>query len=257
MSQGNIDHMTIPKQNELYQKQGFCGPLTFCSETQAKQWRSDFYNAIEQSEIDAKATNKNLSAFHHTYPWAYALCTQTFILDQISKILQSENIVLWAMHFWYKEPGSTTYIPWHQDRDYWPMKPAINATAWVALGECNEENGCLRLIPETHHKTFDHVELGAKAAFKKGITQIDDSKAQNMMMNPGQVVFFNESTVHGSNANTSKQARVACSIRYTLPSVKFIIDDWQGDKERIKTFLVKGEDTHHLNDDINGTVPLH
>jgi hypothetical protein len=47
---------------------------------------------------------------------------------------------------------------------------------------------------------------------------------------------------------------VACSIRYTSPDVKFLMDRWS-DPDRIRTFLVRGLDTHHLNDAIRGTAP--
>jgi hypothetical protein len=37
--------------------------------------------------------------------------------------------------------------------------------------------------------------------------------------------------------------------------VKFKIEEWGGDKERVKTYLVRGVDTHHYNDAIAGTIP--
>ena len=75
-------------------------------------------------------------------------------------------------------------------------------------------------------------------------------------MNPGEVVFFNEGTFHGSEANTSDIPRVALSIRYTTPEVRFLTDQWS-DAGRIKTFLLRGEDTHHLNDAIRGAPPAY
>jgi len=33
------------------------------------------------------------------------------------------------------------------------------------------------------------------------------------------------------------------------------MDDWGGDKTRIRTYLVRGVDTLHRNDDIVGNIP--
>jgi ectoine hydroxylase-related dioxygenase (phytanoyl-CoA dioxygenase family) len=238
-----------------FQENGFAGPIQFCSSSRAELWRQEFFNVIGQSSDNPKPANMNLSAFHHDHKWAYDICTNETILNNISAILKSENIVLWAMHFWYKEPGNNKYIPWHQDKNYWPMEPVINATAWVSLGVSNANNGCLRLVPGSHTQDYEHVKLDDKSAFGEGIKNVDENNALDIEMQPGEAVFFNEGTIHGSKANTSSMARVACSIRYTVPSVRFQIDEWTGDKERIKTFLVKGKDEYGYNDNIIGKIP--
>jgi ectoine hydroxylase-related dioxygenase (phytanoyl-CoA dioxygenase family) len=242
-------------EQKSFEENGYVGPIRFCSEDQAKEWKNEFFIAIGQNEDEAKEANMDLSAFHHKYPWAYRLCSDENILDNISDLLDCDDVFLWAMHFWYKAPFCKKFIPWHQDKNYWPMKPAINVTAWIALGESNKENGCLRLIPKSHKKDYDHVDQGENSSFAQGVDVDDEKNAIDVEMKPGEVVFFNESTLHGSNANTSSMPRVACSVRYTVPSVKFKIDDWTGNKDRIKTFLVKGEDHYHYNDAITGCVP--
>jgi ectoine hydroxylase-related dioxygenase (phytanoyl-CoA dioxygenase family) len=178
-------------------------------------------------------------------------------VNAIQQIL-GPDLVLWAMHFWYKEPGNGKFIPWHQDINYWPMEPAINATAWMSLGFSIKENGCLRVIPGTHKQHVAHIALGDdNSVFEQGLASdaVDESKAVDLEMSPGQIAFFNEATFHGSEANNSNIPRVAFSVRYTTPEVKFKMVEWGGDTSRIKTFLVSGEDRLHLNDDIRGTVP--
>ncbi|MNF97294.1 hypothetical protein D3C84_801180 [compost metagenome] len=74
-------------------------------------------------------------------------------------------------------------------------------------------------------------------------------------MSPGQIAFFNEATFHGSENNKSNIPRVAFSVRYTTPEVKFKMAEWGGDTTRIRTFLVNGEDRLKLNEEIKGVVP--
>jgi hypothetical protein len=67
-------------------------------------------------------TEINMSAWHLQHRWAYDLATHCSILEAMKEIL-GPDLILWAMHFWYKEPNNDKFIPWHQDINYWPMEP--------------------------------------------------------------------------------------------------------------------------------------
>lgn len=240
-----------------YVEEGYSGPTQGLSLEESDRYYDEFFKVLGQSKYEPGPTKVNLSAWHHQHHWSYELATHPSIVNAIQQIL-GPDLVLWAMHFWYKEPGNGKFIPWHQDINYWPMEPAINATAWMSLGYSIMENGCLRVIPGTHKKHIAHVALGdGNSVFEQGLASdaVDESKAVDLEMSPGQIAFFNEATFHGSEANDSNIPRVAFSVRYTTPEVRFKIVEWGGDTSRIKTFLVSGEDRFHLNDDIRGTVP--
>ena len=93
------------------------------------------------------------------------------------------------------------------------MEPRINLTAWIAIGPTFPENGCLRLIPGSHKQWLDdeYTQLDRDSAFSRGLAadQIDESNAVDMVMDPGDVVFFSEATLHGSHANHSDVPRLA------------------------------------------------
>jgi ectoine hydroxylase-related dioxygenase (phytanoyl-CoA dioxygenase family) len=241
---------------EQYADLGYSGPFRAFSDAEAAALRTRFFQTIGQSEAAPGPTKTYLSAWHHQYRWAYDMATQPAILDRIESIL-GPDIVMWAMHFWYKEPRSGKRIPWHQDAAYWQITPKKNVTAWIALGPTFLENGCLRIIPGSHRQLVEHKPLNdATSHFANGLPPeaIDDKSAVSLEMQPGEFVIFNEATYHGSEANGSDVPRVALSVRYTSPDVKFEIEKWS-DAGRIKTFLVRGTDTHHLNDAIRGDVP--
>ncbi|WP_127586881.1 phytanoyl-CoA dioxygenase family protein [Paenibacillus koleovorans] len=242
---------------EQFHEAGYSGPIQALTLEEADRYNQLFFEELGQSKFEPGPTKINLSAWHHRRKWAYELATHPALVEPITQIL-GPDVVLWAMHFWYKEPGNTKFIPWHQDINYWPMEPAINATAWVSLGWSIRENGCLRIIPGTHRSIVPHVDLGNDAsAFQEGIdaSYVDESKAIDIEMTPGQIVYFNEATFHGSEMNSSNIPRVAFSVRYTTPEVKFKMADWGGDTNRIRTFQVRGEDRFRLNDDIIGAIP--
>ncbi|HZG87753.1 phytanoyl-CoA dioxygenase family protein [Paenibacillus sp.] len=240
-----------------YEEEGYSGPIQGLTSEEAEDGYRRFFETIGQSRHACGPTSSPMSAWHHRHAWAYELATHPSIVTVMQDIL-GPDLILWAMHFWYKEPFNDKFIPWHQDIHYWPMDPPINATAWVSLGFSLAENGCLRVIPGTHGGETVHAPIGDDgSAFREGVRpeDVDETKAIDLEMAPGQIAFFNERIVHGSNRNGSPIPRVAFSVRYTTPEVKFKIDEWEGDKNRIRTFLVSGEDRRRYNDAIRGEPP--
>ncbi len=87
--------------------------------------------------------------------------------------------------------------------------------------------------------------------------QLGESSALDLEMAPGEVVFFNEATLHGSDANSSDLPRLAYALRFTTPEARF---DSDGVKESgmdyyAKTMLVRGEDRFHYNDFLKAEAP--
>jgi ectoine hydroxylase-related dioxygenase (phytanoyl-CoA dioxygenase family) len=241
---------------EQYNEQGYTGPIRVFSEDYAAALRKHFFTTIGQSEGSPAPTKAYMSAWHHQHRWAYDMAADPRILDALEPFV-GPNIVMWAMHFWYKAPRTGVHIPWHQDAAYWHLTPKKNVTAWVALGPTFLANGCLRILPGTHRSLVEHAPTGdPNSSFANGLPRelIDESRALDLPMQPGEMVIFNEATYHGSKANTSDTARVAFSMRYTSPDVKFEMEKWS-DPGRIKTFLVRGADDYHLNDAIRGAPP--
>ena len=245
---------------DQFRDEGYTEPVPLLTPEEAAAARRAFYAAIGQSEESPGPNNDRTGGFNLRYRWAYDLATNEKVLDHVEKVL-GPDIVLWATVFWYKEPHNTKYIPWHQDASYWPMEPRINLTAWIALGPTFPKNGCLRLIPGSHKDWLDdeYQPLDNDSQFSRGLSaaQVDESKAVDMSMQPGEVTFFSEATLHGSNNNGSDVARLGFSSRFTIPEVKF---DVEGLKEQnidylARTTLVRGEDKYHYNDAIRADPP--
>ena len=237
-------------------EEGYTGPIKVLAIEEATEGRKSFFKTIEQTECNAGPTQLRLGGFNLKYKWAHDISINDKILNYVELAL-GPNIILWATVFWYKEPHNTKYIPWHQDASYWPMEPRINLTAWIALGHTFRENGCLRLIPGSHRTWLDdkYRKLDKNSSFSKGLDsdQVNESNAIDLEMEPGEVVFFSEGTLHGSNANTSNIPRIGYSLRFTTPEVKFnkgVLEE-QGLGYLARTVLVRGVDDYHLNDSLS------
>jgi hypothetical protein len=247
-----------PFSADQYREEGYTGPIRLFSPEQAAVYRRSFYEAIGQDEERPGPATSTVAGFNLQHRWAHEIATHPVLLDRIEEVL-GPNLVCWAMYFWYKEPHNGKYIPWHQDAVYWPMKPRINMTAWVALGPTSKENGCLRVIPGSHKEWLDehYQDLDAAAQLGRGLTadQVDESRAVDFEMSPGEVVFFSEATLHSSTPNISDIPRVACSIRYTTPEVLFDTAEVLKRFAHVRPILVRGDDPYGHNDAIAGQIP--
>ena len=57
--------------------------------------------------------------------------------------------------------------------------------------------------------------------------QIDESKAVDLELNPGDISIHNPFIIHGSNANLSEQWRIGLTLRYIPTSTYVNREDWE------------------------------
>ncbi|MHA1529890.1 MAG: phytanoyl-CoA dioxygenase family protein, partial [Alphaproteobacteria bacterium] len=71
------------------------------------------------------------------------------ILDMVEQLI-GPDICLWNMSFFAKPALDGKKTPWHQDGQYWPIRPLATCTVWIAIDAATPGNGCLRYIPGSH-----------------------------------------------------------------------------------------------------------
>lgn len=244
-----------PELVTTFADQGYVGPLAVLDPAFTARCAAGAWAALGVDPAAPGPSTARLAAWHHTQPWAWDLATHPAILDAVSDLL-GPDLVLWAMFCWYKPPQVGKAVPFHQDGEYWPIEPKRNVTAWVALAPTTRANGCLRVIPGSHRADLPHVPVhDSRSWFAKGAAGVDESRAVDLEMAPGDAVFFTERTLHGSCANDSDQPRLACSLRYTTPDVRIDPAGWGDDGARIRTALVRGEDRFHYQDALRLDAP--
>ena len=94
----------------------------------------------------------------------------------------------------------------HQDQYYLRVQPGTCVAAWLALDNCDEENGCLQVIPGSQNWP---LLCTTKADVSQSFTDItvpipDGTETRSMTMAAGDVLFFNGQLVHGSLPNRSE-----------------------------------------------------
>jgi len=106
----------------------------------------------------------------------------------------------------YFKPGGARGQALHQDNFYLRVQPGTCMAAWMALDPCDEENGCMRVVAGSHRWPLLCAE---KADTSVSFTDVTvplpaDADVHAVHMNPGDVLFFNGSVVHGSYPNTTQ-----------------------------------------------------
>lgn len=140
------------------------------------------------------------------------------ILDRVEQLV-GPDIVLWITRVLCKPAVKGREVPWHQDGEYWPMRPLATCSVWIALDPVSTANGRMRFIPGSHkrqepyrHHVSDRKNIVLNLELDQD--QFDQSQAVNLELEPGQMSFHDVRLIHGSLANTSGQRRAALIMRY-------------------------------------------
>lgn len=175
------------------------------------------------------------------------------ILDLVEQIIGPDQI-MWGSQVFSKPAGDGQAIPWHQDGQYWPMRPLATVTVWIAIDPATRANGCLRVIPGTHRGGLLHHDSSADSslALNQGLVEgsYDEAKAVDIELEPGQISLHDCMLIHGSNANPSGMRRCGYAIRYmpatslfdrTIPPTR-IAHNQVIDFSQRPIWLVRGQD---------------
>jgi phytanoyl-CoA hydroxylase len=105
---------------------------------------------------------------------------------------------------YFKPPGARGQAL-HQDNFYLKVEPGTCIAAWLALDSADRENGGLEVVPGTHAMDiFCPEEADLDVSFtREYVPPPPGLEAIPMDLDPGDVLFFNGSLVHGSGPNRS------------------------------------------------------
>ena len=120
----------------------------------------------------------------------------------------------------FKNAKTTFHSPWHQDWFYWQGTPKISA--WIALDDATEENGCLRLVPGSHRNVFEKQDIDDGKGFNYRIAEelVDDLSVETAPVKQGDAIFFHDLVLHGSCPNIAGTGRWCTIATYRDASQK-------------------------------------
>lgn len=219
MSTTTPTHALSPQQIDQFHGEGYAGPFAAVMPDEMAEIRQ----RIETDVLTCDGPSQNrLQARHLDHRFVYDLAAGPTIADRVASLV-GDDLMLWTTYFVSKDPGGAE-IPWHQDANYWPIEPAINISAWLAIDPVTTVNSCVNIIPGSHRAVIPHVKAREGMAFGQEADpqQVDASKAISMELKPGEFFLFTERLLHQSNPNTSDLRRMGMAMRYSLPWVKIL-----------------------------------
>jgi non-haem Fe2+, alpha-ketoglutarate-dependent halogenase len=162
---------------------------------------------------------KRFDSLHLFFDWAYRLVTHDALLNAVEDILGGDILIDGTLVF-FKPPKDSSYVSWHQDSVYsgWHLTPSISA--WIALTASHPANGCMRVIPGSHRQGLlehDNVRDDPNLLNKRGeriAMDVDESRAVDVVLQPGEMSLHHSTIIHGSNANTSDEPRIGFIVRF-------------------------------------------
>eukprot|EP01121_Diplochlamys_sp_Union-15-3_P007764 TRINITY_DN1_c0_g1_i2.p1 TRINITY_DN1_c0_g1~~TRINITY_DN1_c0_g1_i2.p1 ORF type:complete len:325 (-),score=61.39 TRINITY_DN1_c0_g1_i2:816-1733(-) len=191
---------------------------------------------------------------HHPLIWLdpfwVRLISDNRLLD-VAEQLIGPNICLFSSHYICKPARTGLPVLWHQDGSYFPLEqtdpsvPLGPVNIWLAVDPSVPENGCLRVIPGSHkialqklneRKDVENV-LNTEIA-----CEVDDSKAVDIILQPGDISIHHANIIHGSKANNSDMRRCGLTIRY-IPTTTRLKDATLNNN----LFLLRGKPVTGVN----------
>ena len=199
---------------ETIERNGFAGPFRAVS----AELIASIGETIERRVLSSEGPmpGQPVQSRHLDSPDVLALCTHREIVERIAAVL-GPDIVLWRSNFFPKTPGAAE-LRWHRDAPHWGpiLQPMVNLSAWLAIDPSTRMNGCVNVIPGSHHR--EYAATGEDNKFVE-VAAEEASEAVPMELAPGEFFIFNQDLVHSSSANVSQARRLGLAMRYTLPSV--------------------------------------
>ncbi len=133
---------------------------------------------------------------------ARALMSDRRILDVVTRLL---GPVYGAQSMFYFKPPTARGQALHQDNLFLQAHPETCLAAWIAVDDCDGENGALTVIPGSHRiQLLCPEEADRSESFADLTVPVpEDVERVQTTMRAGDVLFFHGSLVHGSKPNTS------------------------------------------------------
>ena len=137
------------------------------------------------------------------------------IMNLANELIGSDSKLISIQAF--VKPGSIGLpAPYHQDNAYWCIEPPDGLTIWIALDECNKENGMINYIVGSHKSgVIKHTPSLAPGSSQIIVEEdLPEGELFNPSLMPGDAAIHHTMNVHGSNPNNSGKQRRGVLLCY-------------------------------------------
>ena len=167
-----------------------------------------------------------VNIFHASRPFRELMFTQR-IIEEVAQLSDANELRVWHDQIQYKPSGKGGHSHWHQDAPYWPnLTPNDEmVTAWVALDDVDDANGCMRMMPGTHRwgDQIRYLHSIKDQDFYNPPLDFDGHRLEVRLcpVKKGHVHYHHSLTWHGSGVNRSDRPRRAIALHYMTERARY------------------------------------
>lgn len=158
-----------------------------------------------------------------------AVVTGDGVSSLIAQLTGASELRVWHDQIQYKPAGGGGVNMWHQDSPYWGILTPKHqqVTAWIALDDVDVENGCMKMVPGSHHWGPEAINFLHTLKDFDDMEKISEWEGHPVRVLPcpvarGEVHFHHSLTWHGSGANKSGRPRRAVAIHYATDQTRYL-----------------------------------
>ena len=240
-----------PNQLKQYEDEGFVSPINIFSKDKAKEIRDEI--ELIEKEMPEELEKSGRYNAHLISPLLDEVTHNPKILDAVESLI-GEDILVCGTTLFIKNPNEKGFVSYHQDAKYIGLEPYNWVTAWVAITDSNEHNGCMRMWSGSHKDNLkEHDQKfneGNLLTRGQTVQNVPKNKTKPLILKAGQMSLHHPTTVHGSDLNKSDDRRIGFVIQsYIGANVKQVLG-----KNSVQ--IARGKDNFNYHEKIPRTKSL-
>ncbi len=239
------------KQLGQYERDGYISPIDVLTSDEALEIREEIERIENQwpNELDGLGRNY----IHLISPIFDRVCHNPKILDAVESII-GRNILICGSTLFIKNANEKGFVSFHQDAKYIGLEPHNWVTAWVAVTDSNEENGCMKMWPGSHkgELKYHDQKFNENNLLTRGQTigNVPINETNSVVLKAGQMSLHHPTIVHGSGLNKGNDRRIGFVIQSYIGSN---VDQVLG---KMYVQLARGEDLFNYHEHIKRPIEL-
>ena len=202
------------QQVKQYNKEGYIAPIDALTKEQVLATRKEI--EIIEKEMPNEINKSGRYNVHLISPKLDEIVHNSKVLDAVEKII-GRDILVCSTTLFIKDPKQCGFVSYHQDAKYIGLEPYNWVTAWVAITDTNEENGCMRMWSgshkndlQYHNQKFDENNLLTRG---QTVENVPMNETKSVILKAGQISLHHPKVVHGSGLNKSNDRRIGFVIQ--------------------------------------------
>ena len=240
-----------PEEIQQYKEDGYIAPIDVLSKEEAEEVKKEIEYIEKKWPDELKGLGRNYA--HLISPILDKVSHNSKILDAVESII-GKDILVCGTTLFIKNPDKKGFVSFHQDAKYIGLEPYNWVTAWLAVTDSNEENGCMRMYKSSHKKDlkFHNQKFDENNLLTRGqtIEDIPINETTPVILKAGQLSLHHPTIIHGSGLNKSKERRIGFAIQSYIGTN---VDEVLG---KIYVQQARGNDTFKFHEHVKRPTEL-